>query len=211
MLARVLLVHALPSAFVLTILVACNDHDPHPPPLQDPGSSTVPVGGSGGGTPTNTGSGGTSGTSGTTDAGECSALDDPTTVVDVLAVSDPIIAGTGGTIVDGTYDLTSVRQFVGASGQPGATGATYKEVLRITGGSSLERIQIVQTGQGAVASTTNYAFVLRQSTPPSTQFSLAQSCPIVGGATNYSYTAAGLQLTLVTADGAQEFTYNARP
>lgn len=203
-----MLARALSSVFVTMIaiatLLACNDHDPHPAPLTDPGTGPGP-GGSGGSTPTG---GGTSGTVSPLDAGVCTDLDDPTSARDEIGSSDPLIPGTGGTIVDGTYDLTSVQRYVGTSGQAGDTGRSYKEVMRITDGTTLERIRVLQINSGGGETTENASFVLTQ-TAGSNSITLSPKCPTLGTNQTLTFTAQGTTLTLTSLE--QQFTYTARP
>ena len=200
------------TAFLLGfgVLWACNDFEKHPSAGAEPGNKGTPVGGGGGGT--STGDGGTitdAGGNTTVDAdanAECSNLDDPTTLVDQNAVSSDAPAGTaGGELVNGIYDLKTADKYVGISGQAGPTGLTYREVIEIKGGVSLERVRLVQQANGPLQ-TFNVSYVLVANTP---NLTLTQKCPTLGVGEQLRYTSENGTLTLISASG-ESFTYVAR-
>lgn len=193
----------------LGIIWACNDHDPHPANL-DESAGTPALGGGGGG-------GGSSGTDGgtITDAAagldadanrECTDLDDPTVSIDENSVSDTAPAGLGGPLGDGVYDLTTAQKYVGASGQAGPNGLVYREIIRITGGTSLERNRTAQQGAGPVQAT-NSSYVLQIS---GTNLTLTQKCPTSGAGEVFAFTSDNGKLTLISVTG-ESFTYTVRP
>ena len=97
-----------------------------------------------------TGDGGTS-EAGPTDAGDggtCTDLANTGFVVDEDVVNDDLPAGTGGTITDGTYDITSVRLHQGAAALPGPTGNSYQGAIRVTG-PTYERVVVFKSSAGA--------------------------------------------------------------
>lgn len=190
----------------LGALWACNEHDPHPPNLTDPGDSLPSTGGGGGSSSGGTADGGrTVDAGGTVDAGECTDLVDPTTIVDENALSDNAPPGLGGTIVNGVYDLTTAQKYVGASGQAGPNGVTYREIIRITG-TSFERNRTTQQTSGP-SSTLNATYTLQTS---ATTLTLTPKCPASGAAEAFAYTVQDGRLTLVSTAG-ESFTYVARP
>jgi hypothetical protein len=195
----------------LGLLWACNDHDPHPPNLTDPGGSSVGgAGGSGGGSSTATRDAGVldSGTSGALDAGECTDLDDPTTRIDENNLSDTAPPGAGGdlTAINATYDLQTASKYVGATGLAGPNGVTYREIIRISAGNAFERHRVVQQNNGP-EQIVNATYALQAS---GTTLSLTQQCPSQGGSEAYSFTLQDGRLTLINALG-ESFTYVARP
>lgn len=116
--------------------VACSDEAPKRPPVLGEGPASPPVGGggTGGGDGGVRDSGGDSG-----DAGSCTSLDNSGDQIDQSAVNDELPAGTGGTVLDGVYNLTEARVYLGAAGTPGPTGIKLKETIRITG-TAYERV-----------------------------------------------------------------------
>ena len=185
----------------LGALWACNDHDPHPPSLTDPGGA---VGGGGGGGGGGDSTGGVD--AGDTDAGVCTDLDEPVNAVDENALSDDAPIGLGGTLVDGVYDLSEADRYVGASGQAGLNGYSYREVIRITGGTSLERNRELRINSGPLQAT-NATYVIQVTSPSLT---LTQRCPQQGATETFSFTVQDGKLTLISAFG-ESFTYTARP
>jgi hypothetical protein len=198
-------------AMLLGVLGACNEHDPHPPNVTDPGNGGATSGGAAGG-------GGSSSSSGgaldggaldgeTTDAGAvCTDLDPPSVLVDENAVPSDIPVGNGGTLVDGIYDLQTAEKYVGLSTPGGPTGVTFREVIRITGGTSLERLLSTQLNNGPTTDT-NASYVLQQN---GTSIVLTQKCPIQSAAETFSFTSADGRLTLISQAG-ESFTYVGRP
>ena len=193
----------------LGVLVACQEDEKRPPNLTDLGNDPSTGGGGGGSSGTDGGTSIDASSGGTTDAdatAECSALDDPTSAVEQDAVSSDTPQGdTGGTIIDGVYDLTIAEKYVGISGQAGPTGITYREVIKIVGGASLERVRLTQQSNGAVQ-TTNASYVLQVLSP---NLTLTLKCPTVGVGEQYRYTFQNGKLTLVSGAG-ESFTYIAR-
>jgi hypothetical protein len=193
----------------LGLLWACNEHDPHPPNLTDPGNTPVTGSGGGGSSGTPRDGGATdSGTSGSLDAGECTNLDDPTTRIDENNLSDTAPPGAGGdlTAINATYDLQTASKYVGATGLAGPNGVTYREVIRISGGNTFERNRVVQQNSGP-EQTVNASYALQAT---GTTLSLTQQCPTQAGSEAYSFTLQDGRLTLISALG-ESFTYVARP
>lgn len=190
----------------LSLLWACNDHDPHPPNSTDPGNTVNPA--TGGGS-SGTTDGGLTEASTNVDAGECSNLDDPTTRIDEDNVNDVVPPALGGdlTLINATYDLETAQRYVGATGQAGPNGVTYREVIRITGGNTLERNRVSQLS-GGPEQPQNATFTL-QSVSANT-IALSQTCPTIGSAESFSFTLQNGKLTLTSASG-ESFTYTPRP
>lgn len=194
----------------LGVLWACNDHDPHPANSTDPGNNVYPGGGGGGsssGTPADAGLK----EAGSLDAGECTDLADPTTRVDENNVSDDVPTALGGDIstINATYDLTSVQKYVGATGQAGLNGLSYREVIRITGTNVLERNRISQLNTGP-EQPLNARYALQTTASSTNTLTLIGTCPTTGNPETFSYTLQNGKLTLTSATG-ESFTYTSRP
>src|SRR5690606_39693 len=137
--------------FAVTLsAAACKDDPERPPAASDTGQATGGGSGGGGGGPGGDGGGSSSGgEGGGGDSGAaCNALVNDANVIDQNGIVGDPLTGTGGTIADGTYELTTAEVYVGGGGVPGPTGVTYRGVLRITGGQ-IERVTAVQANQGA--------------------------------------------------------------
>ncbi len=112
------------------VLVACGSDPERPkhspdPPVQ-PISQTA--GGSEGGVSE-------AGSDAGVDTGTSTTCNDLTLggaeVPETGVLGDPV-AGSGGLLEDGTYDLITAEKFVG-TGTPGLTGTTYRVTVRVTG------------------------------------------------------------------------------
>ena len=147
--------------------------------------------GSGGGT-----AGGSSSASGAGGGGACN-----TVAITAPVVTDSSGAGTkptpaGGTIADGTYQVTAHTYYAPGS----AKGNTYKVMLVVAGGTA----QIAQIRNGGAEE----RFSLTVSTTGTT-FSAISSCPVMGTALDFdAYTATATELLLFnpTNDSVVTFT-----
>lgn len=135
------------ALLALGLLASCSDPPNRPPTSTDATGRPGIVGGGG----SDGGSSGSLPTDGgadsSTDAGACTALANQGGVVDLTAVADTLPAGTGGTIEDGTYVLTDAKIYVGNTGQPGLTNATYQITLTLSG-SNFERALVYKNASG---------------------------------------------------------------
>lgn len=185
-------------------LLACKQDDPKPGYLGD-GTSQVPVsiGTTEGGAPDSAiATDGAVADGG--DAGACSEITLTGVLVDRIAIAfDPPVS-TGGTVADGTYDLTLYQVYVGASGVGGPTGLTARSSLRIAAGKI---DQIIQTG-GSTPTTT----LVTRSTFKATGTAIATTelCPQLGGGDQLQYTAADPTLILRDPVTKEEFTFAKR-
>ena len=156
----------------LAAVMACSDPPAKPPPAGQ-GTSSPPNVGSGGG---EAGSDARRGRRGG-EAGVCNDLVNDGTLVDRNAVPTEPPVATGGTVEDGTYDLTDYTLYVGAAGVAGPTGITAKATIRIAGGKIDEIIELAGTGKTATTTRSRAAFC-RDRLPPSPR---PQLCPTCGG------------------------------
>lgn len=182
------------------IVAACSD------PPQKPGtavvSGTPPVvsgGGAGGG------DGGTSTVEGGADGGVCADLANTGQLVDRTGVQGDPPTATGGTVVDGTYDLTAYAVFVGAAGVAGPTGITAKASMRIGAGKVDEVIVLGGTGKSTTTTVRRSAYSASGST-----FAETQLCPATGAGAQLQFTAQDTILTLTDLYTKEAFTFTKR-
>jgi hypothetical protein len=185
--------------------VACKD-DPKRPPVESEGPA-YPSGSVGGGSsrdaaalPVTDG--------GDPDAGECTDLENTGSVVDQTAVIDDTVPlGTGGTILDGTYNLTSAQIFEPTGSTPGPTNATYAGSLRITG-STFERVIVTATSTSTQAGLENR--VTGTIVPSGVNAKITLSCPIAVQE-QVTYTVADESLTLSNLTTKESFVFTKQP
>jgi hypothetical protein len=138
----------------LAIGAACADDPKRPPPASGDLPNQPGMGGSvaGGGGVSDAGRT-DSGANGKSDAATaCTDLPITGAVVDQIAeIGDPP-PGSGGTVLDGIYDIIEARFFAGASGLPGLTGNSYRGTIRITG-QSFERALVFTNASNATSET----------------------------------------------------------
>jgi hypothetical protein len=167
------------------------DGQPNPPP---------PVGGGEGGAV----EGGVDASGDSGDAGACNTLILTGTLVDRIGiVGDPPVSS-GGTVVDGDYDLILYSVYVGAGGVGGPTGLTARSTLRIaagkidqiteTGGSSPLKVVRSRSAYNATAAT----------------FATTELCPNTGGGAQHQFTAVDPQLVLTDLVTKEAFTFTKR-
>lgn len=160
---------ALALAFVAVSGTACSD-DPKRPAVLTDGPARPGIGAGGG-----TDDGGSSEAGPTTDAGDggtCTDLENTGFVVDESVVNDDLPAGTGGTVADGTYDITGVRLHQGAGALPGPTGNSYQGSIRVTG-ASYERVVVFKSSAGAGSEIRSTGTL----TPSGINATIALTCP----------------------------------
>jgi hypothetical protein len=182
---------------------ACADPEKKPAPAE-PGSMTGGGAGGGGGG----GSEGGTGSEGGFDAGEagvCNDLVNTGTLIDRTGVNgDPPVA-TGGTVVDGTYDLTAFAVYVGTAGAPGPTGITARSTIRIAAGKIDQILELAGTGKTSTVTTMSSVYTATGAT-----FAETDLCPTGGGGRQLQFTANDPQLTLTDLTSKQAFTFSKR-
>jgi hypothetical protein len=179
---------------------ACNNDEPKRPPVYTGGSATPGIGGGGSATDGGLLESGTG-----ADGGVCTDLADTGVDVDQTAVADDLVAGTGGTVTDGTYNLTEARVYVGAAGTPGPTNVVYKESIRITA-PNFERVVVFTSSAGSTSE-------IRSSgtfTQNGTTGVITLSCPSVN-TEQVTYTAAANTLTISNVVTKESFVYALTP
>ena len=182
------------------IVAGCSD------PPQKPGtavvSGTPPVAAGGGG---GAGDGGSSTGEAGADGGVCTDLANTGQIVDRTGVQGEPPTSTGGTVVDGTYDLSAYAVFVGAGGVSGPTGITAKASMRIGAGKVDEILELGGTGKTATTKITRSAFSASGST-----FAETQLCPATGAGAQLQFTAQDTILTLTDLSTKEAFTFTKR-
>jgi len=189
---------------VSVVTYACKKDDDKPPVSSDTGQ---------GGPSTSTGGGGGEGGAGdasTVDGGDgaaaaCNDLTNDADVVDQNRIAGDPPIGTGGTIPDGTYELTRADVYVGAGGTPGPSGVTYRGVLRLTNGK-LERVTEVTANQGATP-VTQRSFGDVTAIAPA--FTVLQSCP-AAFQDQYSYSVVNNTFNITSTITHESFTFTIR-
>ena len=117
---------------------------------------------------------------------------------------DPPVA-LGGTILNGTYDLTQYSVYVGTAGAAGPTGITAKATLRIAAGKADEIIEIGGTGKTTTVATRSSVYSVTGAT-----FAETDLCPTGGGGRQLQFTAADPLLTLTDPTSKEAFTFTKR-
>ena len=142
-----------------------------------------------------TGGAGTTGASGTTGSGGVGGCASNTLMPTAPAVPENRVAqafttnaAAGGTIVEGTYWLTSLSLYTGPAGATGPTGTTSSETLRFLPENKVETV--VQSA----GSTTQMRLTFSTAVSGSS-LSLTGTCP-VGASLETSYTATATTVTL---------------
>lgn len=181
---------------------ACGD-DPKRPPVAtgDPGAPGMGAGGGSGQAEGGVQDGGDGGDAGAT----CTELAATGSIIDQNAVNVDPPAGTGGTILDGTYDITDARIHQGAAGLPGPTGSSYQGAIRFTG-TTFERVVVFRSSAGALAET-------RSSGTFTTSGQLAtfsSTCP-TPGQEQLTYSVANTSVTFSNLASKESFTFTLRP
>jgi hypothetical protein len=200
MVRRFLLITALGAG----LLFACKEEEKHPA-LGKEGNNPTLVGSGGGSTSS---SGAIVDAGPTPDGGACTDLVLTGAEAQVLenGVQEAPLAGTGGTVANGTYDLTQSSRFVGASGFPGPTGTTYKAILRITAGTTYDKVQVQGSSSSTAVIEIDQHGVLQTA---STNATLSLTCPSVV-VQSLSYTATDTTLTLIDLEIGISQTYTLR-
>lgn len=204
MLRRALAVFAFCSIASATTF-ACKGDPDRPPVSGDTGESPTNGAGGGGGNRDGSASEGGSADSGDGAAAACNTLVNDGNVVDQNRIVTDAPTGTGGTIADGTYELTAADIYVSAGGTPGPSGVTYRGVLRLTSGK-LERVMEMTPNQGA---TPIEARSFGELTAGGSTFTVLQSCP-AQFQDQYTYSVQGNTLNITSKITSESFTYTLR-
>ena len=181
-------------------LGACSDPAPKPGTAITMGTPPGASGGGGGGD----GGPATAGDSGT-DGGVCTELLLTGSLIDRTAVQGDPPVSTGGTVVDGIYDLSLYSVYVGASGVAGPTGITTKATLQITAGKIDEVIELGGTGKTNTTTSSRSAYSASGVT-----FAQTQLCPTTGAGKQVQFTAVDATLTFTDLTTKETFTFTKR-
>lgn len=198
-------------AFVLvgTLAVyACKEDESRPPAANNNGAPNIGTGG--GSSSGSSGEGGVTDSGGVDDSGDagaCNALTTDGTFVDENRVVGPAAPPTGGSIPDGTYDLTEVQLYIDNSGTPGPSGVTYRGILKLTNGK-LERLIETVANQGAqpIPSRT-YGDLVANGVDFT--FNVTQTCPVPFIDEN-TYSVISNKLTYTSKATNRSFTFTPR-
>lgn len=118
----------------------------------------------------------------------------PAVPLNRVAEALPVANATGGTLVPGTYHLTTLTQYTGPGGATGASGSR-SETVRITssaGGFTLEAsIAAAAGGFGQ--------WLVLSGTATGTSLMLTQICPTAGSLGTFSYSATATTFTIYNA------------
>ncbi len=142
------------------------------------------------------------------DGGVCNDLQVIGAQVDKIAVASDPPASTGGTVVEGTYDLNAYSQYVGISGVVTPLGITARMTLRIKDVSkTIDEVSEVTTGSAAPAvALTTGAYSITGSA-----FATSGVCP-AGGGKSWQFTSNSLNQIILTDPATREaFTFLKRP
>jgi hypothetical protein len=197
---------ALVLAVVLVqvgVVAACSD--PAPKPAPSVSGSTSPPNISGGGGEGGADSGRDGGAPDGGDGGICTDVTIRGALVDRTGVVGEPPVATGGTIADGSYDLTQDTVYVGAGGVGGPTGITIKATIRIAGGKLDEHFQIGGTGKTTTETTTSSLYTATGATLAATRI-----CPAGTGGKQFQFTAVDTVLTLTDVALKEAFTFTKR-
>jgi len=184
------------GVLALLAFAACSDPATKPGTAIVTGPPPVTAGGGGGG------DGGTAGGEGGADGGVCTDLAITGTLVDRTAVQGDPPTATGGTVVDGDYDLTELTVYVGTSGVAGPTGITAKASIRIGAGKIDEVIELGGTGKTTTKTATRSTFSASGAT-----FAETELCPTTGAGKQLQFTATDPILILTDLTTKEAFTF----
>jgi hypothetical protein len=125
-------------------------------------------------------------------------------LVDRTGVNGDPPVGLGGTVVDGTYDLTGYSVYVGVGGVAGPTGITARGTIRIAGGKLDEITELSGSGPTTqVRKSSGYSAA-------AATFATTEICPSVGGGSQRQFTATDPLLTLTDMVTKEAFTFTKR-
>lgn len=187
--------------------LACQEDEKRPPAASDLGQPSGGGAGGGGG-----GGGGDSGvaTDAGTDAGTaCHTLTNDGNVVERERIVGEPPPAIGGTIADGTYELTVAQVYVAAAAgvTAGPTGELYQGVLRVSNQAlRLERITKAQANQTATPIETRTLGDLAAS---GTNLTVNQTCPTFF-TDQYTYSVQNNTLNITSVTTKESFTFTLR-
>ena len=189
---------------VLGLVAACSSDPVRPPPAGNapvqPGVGNVP---GGGGDPD--ASAAEAGVDGSLpDAGTCNDVILSGVTIDRLGVLGDPPAGNGGTVIEGTYDLTSASVYVGVSGAPGPTGISYQSTIVVAGTTIQKVLRVQSSAAPPEEDRVTDSFAALGGT-----LTLTRVCP-TGGQEQLSYTATPTSLTLTSNVTRESLTYTKR-
>ena len=184
------------ALFTIGVIAACGgdpERPKHSPSEQPPQPISNTSGGSGG-----EGGAADASTEAATDSATPTSCNDVTLggadVPETGVAGDPA-AGTGGTLVEGTYDLIEAQKFVG-TGTPGATGKTFKSTVRLSG-QTIDRM--IRENNSDRRQRGTYA-----SSGPSLTYAI--SCPVTAQE-QLTYSVNGNNVTLTDVIARTSWTY----
>lgn len=136
------------------------------------------------------------------EAGVCNEIQTTGSVVDRIGVVGEPPVSTGGTIIDGTYELSVYAVYVGAGGVAGPTGITAKASLLIAGGRFDDVLELGGSGKTTSTTRTNSAYAITGASLASTEL-----CPRVGGGKTRQFTATDSSVVLTDLTTKEAFTF----
>lgn len=154
--------------------------------------------------------------------GACNTIDNLGNLVDAVAFADLLPPGTGGTVVDGDYDLVDVTVYIGLSGTPGPTGVSYKSSISILD-SVLQQVLLRQNSIGLVDAGSDLDGSTNEDAGPDdlrttqafsvndTGLSTTMTCPNTGESVSFGFTATDTRLVLLDPRTSTSFTFEKRP
>jgi hypothetical protein len=199
--ARVFFLVFSASIAVLAAPLACSSDPDRPPP--SPATGTKQPGGpvSAGGSEAGAGD---DAAIPKVDGGTCNDFENVGQLVDQEGqIGEPPIQS-GGTIVDGTYELTSDEVFVGGVGGP--TGVQVQATIVVAGGVLDRAITIEDTTNGQTSDRREtFQFAASDA-----DLALAETCPLATAAVTNTYTATATTLTISDPQAREVFVYTIR-
>jgi hypothetical protein len=130
----------------------------------------------------------------------CNSLCNTAPSISVLSYSGTAPAPTGGTILDGTYFLSSKTQFTGGdSGADGGAGYSEQETVVITTSGGVTELQDIQSSNGGPAQTLAFSLVAQGPSLYLTALCPASPQKMQG---TLGFSASGGQLTIFVQSGS---------
>ncbi|HEY8078105.1 MAG TPA: hypothetical protein VIF62_28455 [Labilithrix sp.] len=140
--------------------------------------------------------------------GVCNQLMFGGKLVDALNVQGDPNPPSGGTILDGDYDLTVVNVYVGVTGVAGPAGFSEQSSINVTSGAIQRLITIVNTMTNTTT-TENDTGTISVPDSGATTAVISVACP-ASGFLQYDFSATGTSLRLVDTVTKKELTYTKR-
>jgi hypothetical protein len=136
------------------------------------------------------------------DGGTCSELTITGFLVDRTGINGEPPVSLGGTVADGTYDLTTYNVYVGVGGVAGPTGLSARSSIRIAN-NKIEQI-LESSGSGPAVTT---ARTKSSYTATGAAFVTTQVCPNAALADTLQYTSTDANLILTDPIAKEAFTF----